>query len=186
MATRERQAGYHCDGYHQGCRMYGPQSAVGATDRWELRGSARPSLPSHPVVFPIQQGKGFITQWNVDRWTVEVASSLRRAMKFPRPTNFTPSCLPQILLKCKCNPGGETSVNIGPTFSNLMLIPIYAFGLLSVKRPQREVIQAWQSVRVRKMDILHCEVKMFRSCFFLCSAKWPSLSFVQTFPEQID
>lgn len=60
---------------------------------------------------------------NMDRWTVEVASLLGIAMKFPQPTNFTSSCLPQILQKCKHNPGGETSVSIGPTFSNLMLIP---------------------------------------------------------------
>lgn len=87
--------------------LHGLQSEAGVSEEVRAAWPARPSLPPHPLIFPLQhfelseQVKGFIAQWIVDRWVIEAASLLRGASKFPIPTNFTYPCLPQSPWTCK-------------------------------------------------------------------------------------
>lgn len=112
---RQREADTHdwghishcCDMYHQGpghcmpCSLrWEPQ------ERWGLWGPGKPgslhllSSFSSAAFWIRRASRGVHNSRKRDGWTVEAASSLGEATKFPLPTNFTPSHLPKSLLTC--------------------------------------------------------------------------------------
>ena len=123
----------------EGCRMLrGPQSEVGAPEEVRAACPSQAQLTSTSCYLPTSASKGIHNSTKRGQMASRSCLFVRRSCKVSSTHKFLPSCLPQNLLKCKCNRGGKNLVNKGWAFSNLTFICLCFWLAVCRRTPRRE------------------------------------------------